>query len=59
MHGANFDLSSSKKIYLRQVFSCLRPRSIHPPPPPYQTVYVYNVNFFTQKRGGELNQREC
>jgi hypothetical protein len=36
---------------LRQVFICLRPRSLYPPYT-LKSVYVYTVNLFTHRRGG-------
>ncbi len=47
-------MSSSKKIDLRHMFICLRPRTPYLPHPCIHTVYL-----FTQGKGGggELNQR--
>ncbi len=39
---------------LRQMFICLRPRTLYPPPPPYtlHTCTVYGLLFHTGKGGG-------
>jgi hypothetical protein len=49
---------SSKKIDLRQVFICLKPRTPYPPSLSH-CIRVYSLRIHTGKgEGGESNQRE-
>jgi hypothetical protein len=52
-------MSPSKKIDLRQVFICLRPRNTNPPYTLYTCIqYTYSHREGVGVIGGELNQRK-